>query len=41
MNDVTQMRVALEQKYGKTFIAGKRDDQILAIYRQLQSKNKI
>lgn len=36
-----QMRVALEKKYSKTFIAGKADDQIVAIYRRLQSKNQI
>lgn len=38
---VQQMRVALEKKYNKSFVASKKDDQILAIYRQLQSKNKI
>ena len=39
--DINQMRVALEKKYGKSFVAGKRDNQIIAIYRRLQSQNKI
>lgn len=39
--DVKVMRAALEKKYGKAFVAKKKDDQIIAIYRQLQSKNKI
>lgn len=39
--NVQQMRVALEKKYGKKFVAGKADDQIIAIYRRLQSQNKI
>jgi hypothetical protein len=39
--NVNQMRVALEKKYGKPFVDGKKDDQILAIYRRLQSQNKI
>lgn len=39
--NVNQMRVELEKKYSKSFIAGKSDNQILAIYRRLQSKNEI
>ena len=40
MNTI-QMRVALEKKYGKSFVAGKKDDQVIAIFRRLQSQNKI
>lgn len=39
--NVQQMRVALEKKYGKAFVTGKSDNQIIAIYRRLQSKNQI
>jgi hypothetical protein len=35
------MRVALEKKYGKSFVVGKKDDQIIAVYKRLQSQNKI
>lgn len=38
---IQQMRVALEKKYNKAFVANKKDDQILAIYRRLQSQNKL
>lgn len=38
---VAQMRAALELKYSKTFVAKMKDDQILAVYRRLQSNKKI
>ena len=41
MNDINQMRVALEKKYSKSFVARMKDDQVLAVYRRLQSQNKI
>ena len=42
MNDVNQMRVALEKKYNKAFVAKLRNDnQVIAVYRRLQSQNKI
>lgn len=39
--DNSQMRAALEKKYGKPFVAGKRDDQIQAIYLRLKAQNKL
>lgn len=39
--NVQQMRVALEKKYSKSFIASKKDDQIQAIYLRLKAQNKI
>lgn len=35
------MRVELTKKYSKAFVAGKSDDQIIAIYRRLKSQDKI
>lgn len=39
--NVNQMRVELEKKYNKSFVAGKKDDQVIAIYKRLKSQNKI
>lgn len=39
--NVNQMRVALDQKYKPGFSARMSDNQVIAIYRRLQSKNKI
>lgn len=39
--NIQQMRVELEKKYGKLFVASKKDDQIQAIYMRLQRDNKI
>lgn len=38
---VDQMRVELEKKYSKAFVTSKTDGQIVAIYRRLQSQNKL
>jgi len=38
---VQQMRVALELKYNKAFVAKMKDDQVIAVYKRLQSQNKI
>lgn len=38
---IQSMRVALEKKYNRTFVAKMKDDQVLAVYRRLQSKNSI
>lgn len=38
---VIQMRIELEKKYSKTFVQGKSDLQIIAVYGRLQSQNKI
>lgn len=39
--DTKMMRVELEKKYGKAFVASKKDDQIQAIYLRLKRTNKI
>jgi hypothetical protein len=38
---IQQIRVELEKKYSKAFVAKMADDQVLAVYRRLQSQNKI
>jgi len=38
--NVQTMRAELEKKYNKAFVANKKDDQIIAIYRRLQSTPK-
>lgn len=38
---VQQMRVELEKKYSKSFVAKMKDDQVIAVYKRLQSQNKI
>lgn len=39
--NVQQMRVELEKKYSKGFVAKTGDAQIIAIYKRLKSLNKI
>lgn len=39
--NIQQMRVALEKKYNKAFVSKMKDDQVIAVYRRLQSQNKI
>lgn len=39
--NTAQMRVELEKKYSKSFVASKSDDQIQAIYLRLKAQNKI
>jgi len=39
--NINQMRVELEKKYSKSFVAKMKDDQVIAVYRRLQSKSKI
>lgn len=39
--NIAQMRAELEKKYGKQFVASKKDDQIQAIYLRLKRNNKI
>jgi hypothetical protein len=36
-----EMRVALEKKYSKTFVAKMKDDQVQATYLRLKRANKI
>lgn len=36
-----QMRVALEKKYSKAFVAKMKDDQVQATYLRLKRNNKI
>lgn len=38
---VDQMRVELAKKYNDAFVKKMKDDQVIAVYRRLQSKNKI
>lgn len=39
--DVQKMRVALERKYNKAFVKNMKDAQVVAVYKRLQSQNKI
>ena len=39
--DIRIMRAELEKKYGKPFVASKKDDQIQAIYLRLKQQNKV
>lgn len=39
--NVQQMRVELEKKYSKRFVAKMSDDQVQAIYLRLKRNNKI
>lgn len=39
--DTKQMRVELEKKYNKAFVAKMKDDQVQAIYMRLKRENKI
>lgn len=39
--NTAQMRVELEKKYNKAFVAKKSDDQVQAIYLRLKRENKI
>lgn len=39
--NVAQMRVELEKKYSKAFVAKMKDDQVQATYLRLKRKNQI
>jgi hypothetical protein len=39
--NVSQMRVELEKKYSKAFVAKMKDDQVAATYLRLKRANKI
>lgn len=37
---IAQMRIELEKQYSKSFISRMKDDQVIAVYRRIQSKKK-
>lgn len=37
---VAEMRAELEKRYSKSFILKMKDDQVIAVYRRIQSKKK-
>lgn len=39
--NIQQMRVELEKKYSKAFVAKLKDLQVVAVYKRLKSQNKL